>query len=168
MPQPLQYRGMTLVVPDNDSEWAEYFASARRHQLVVRACRECGLMRYPPTHACPWCASLTWTWREVSGRGTIHSYEVVAQAIQPGFKDATPYVVVLVELDEQRGQPTPDEALRMIGNLVRPNGAMEEAGRAAINARVRVLFQDLADHLALPQFTLTDEPPPAPLWRLPE
>jgi uncharacterized protein len=168
MPQPAQYRGMALIVPDNDSEWTEYFEEARRHRLVMRACRACGLMRYPPSPACPWCMELAWTWREVSGRGTIHSYEVVAHAIQPGFKDVTPYAVVLVELDEQRGTPTPDEALRIIGNLVKPDGSMENAGEAAIGRRVRVVFQDVADHLALPQFALSDEPPVGRVWRLPE
>ncbi|PYN00482.1 MAG: hypothetical protein DME08_03605 [Candidatus Rokuibacteriota bacterium] len=168
MPQPAQYRGMALVIPDNDSEWTEYFAHARQHRLMMRACAACGLMRYPPSPACPWCMALEWTWREVSGRGTIHSYEVVAHAIQPGFKDATPYVVVLVELDEQRGVPTPDEALRIIGNLVTADGAMEGERDAAIGRRVRVVFHDVADHLALPQFTLTDEPPVGRVWRLPE
>ena len=168
MPQPAQYRGMTLVIPDNDGEWAEYFARARQHRLVLRACTSCGLLRYPPSPACPWCMNLPWTWREVSGRGTIHSYEVVVHAIQPGFKDAAPYVVALVELDEQRGLPTPDEALRIIGNLVKPDGSMEDERQAAIGRRVRVVFQDVADHLALPQFTLTDEPPAGRVWRLPE
>jgi hypothetical protein len=168
MPEPVQYRGMTLLVPDNDSEWLEYFAHARRHRLVLRRCAACGLLRYPPTHACPWCMEPGWTWHEVSGRGTIHSYEVVVHAIQPGFKEATPYVVVLVELDEQRGQPTPDEGLRIIANLVKADGRFEEAGLVAIGKRVRVVFQDLADHLALPQFALSDEPPAGPIWRLPE
>jgi uncharacterized protein len=99
MPAPVTYRGMSLVVPDNDSEWNEYFALARQHKLMVRACSACGLMRYPPMHACPWCMDLGWTWKEVGGRGTIHSYEVVMHAIQPGFKDVTPYTVVLVEPD---------------------------------------------------------------------
>jgi len=168
MPQPVQYRGMTLIVPDNDSEWREYFAFARQHRLMVRRCQACGLLRYPPTHACPWCTELAWTWQEVGGQGTIYSYEIVAHAIQPGFKDATPYPVVLVELDEQRARPTPDEALRIIGNLVTPAGTMEDARNVAIGRRVRVVFQDLADHFALVQFTLTDEPPPGRVWRLPE
>lgn len=168
MPEPVQYRGMTLLVPDNDSEWKEYFAHARQHRLVMRACAACGLMRYPPSAACPWCMGLEATWREVSGRGTIYSYEVVVHAIQPGFRDVTPYVVVLVELDEQRGQPTPDEALRIIGNLVTPDGRMEDETKVAIGKRVRVVFQDLAEHLALPQFALTDEPPAGRVWRLPE
>ena len=169
MPQPVTYRGMTLIVPDNDSEWKEYFAHARQHRLMLRACKACGLMRYPATHACPWCMDLGWTWKEVSGRGMIYSYEIVHHAIQPGFKDATPYGVVLVELDEQRGQPTPDEGLRIIGNLVKPDGVtFEEDKQVAIGRRVRVVFQDLAEHMALVQFALSDEPPPGRVWRLPE
>ncbi len=168
MPQPVQYRGMTLLVPDNDSEWKEYFAHARAHRLVMRACAACGLMRYPPTHACPWCMELGWTWREVGGRGTIYSYESVVHAIQPGFKELTPYAVALVELDEQRGRPTPDEGLRMVANLVKPDLTPEDETNVAIGKRVRVVFQDLADHLALPQFTLSDEPAEGRTWRLPE
>jgi len=168
VPQPVQHRGLTLLVPDNDSEWMEYFAHARAHRLMVRKCGACGLMRYPPTHACPWCTELAWSWQEVSGRGTIHSYEIVVHAIQPGFRDVTPYPVVLVELDEQRGVPTPDEALRVIANLFKPDGTMEDEKNVAIGKRVRVVFEDLADHLALPHFTLTDERPESRVWRLPE
>jgi uncharacterized OB-fold protein len=167
MPEPVAYRGMSLVVPDNDSEWREFYAHCRAHRLVMRACAACGLMRYPPSPACPWCTGLHWTWHEVSGRGTIYSYEVVVHAIQPGFRDATPYAIVLVELDEQRGVPSPEEALRVVANLVRPDGGMEDAANVAIGKRVRVVFQDLAGHLALPQFTLSDEPPDGQVWRLP-
>jgi hypothetical protein len=168
MPEPVQYRGMALLIPDNDSEWKEYFAHARAHRLMMRKCTACGLMRYPPTHACPWCTDLGWTWQEVSGRGTIYSYEIVVHAIQPGFKEVTPYTVVLVELDEQRSVPTADEALRIVANLVTVDGAMENDKNVAIGKRVRVVFQDLADHFALPQFMLTDERPDGRVWRLPE
>jgi hypothetical protein len=37
----------------------------------------------------------------------------------------------------------------------------------AIGKRARVTFHDLSDAVALPQFTLTDEPPAGPLWRFP-
>jgi uncharacterized protein len=167
MPAPVTYRGMSLIVPDNDSEWREFYAHTRAHRLVVRKCAACGLLRYPPAHACPWCMDLGWTWQEVSGRGTIYSYEIVVHAIQPGFKEIAPYAVVLVELDEQRGQPTPDEALRIVGNLVAADATTPEAeANVAIGKRVRVVFQDLADHLALPQFTLTDQPAAGRVWRL--
>ena len=162
----VEYRGMNLIVPENDSEWKEYFEAAARHRLLLRKCTACGLMRYPPTHACPWCTALEWTWQEVSGKGTICSYEIVVQAIQPGFRDWAPYPVVVVELDEQRGQPTPDEALRMVTNLVKPDFTPELEENVAIGKPVRALFQELAPGFALPQFTLSDEPPEGRVWRL--
>ena len=57
------------------------------------------------------------TWRQVEGKGAVHSYTEVHHAIQPAFRDHTPYMVLLVDLDTQKGEPTPDEALRVIGNL---------------------------------------------------
>jgi len=45
MPQPVQYRGMSLIIPDNDTEWKEFYAHARAHRLVVRKCAACGLLR---------------------------------------------------------------------------------------------------------------------------
>jgi hypothetical protein len=73
---------------------------------------------------------------------------------------------VLVELDEQRGAPTPDEGLRLVANLVTPDLRPEAEANVAIGTRVRVVFQDLAEHLALPQFMLADEPAPGRVWRL--
>ena len=119
-------------------------------------------MRYPPSHGCPWCGALEWSWREVSGRGAIYSYEIVVHAIQPGFREWTPYPVVLVELDEQRGVPTEHEGLRLIANLVTLDFRPEAEAQVAIGKRVRVVFQDIAENFALPQFTLTTSRPRAP------
>ena len=164
----VEYRGMNLVIPENDSEWREHFKLARTsHRQMLRACKGCGLMRYPPSHGCPWCPSQEWTWQEVSGGGHIYSYEVVHHAIQPGFKDWTPYAVVLVELDEQRGKPTADEALRIIANLVTVDFRPEAEANVAIGKRVKAVFNDLSDDFALPQFALTDEPPVGRVWRFP-
>ena len=160
-----EYRGMNLILPAADRELRPYFEAAAEGRLVVRRCTDCGLLRYPPGAGCPWCSSLGWEWAEVSGRGTIYSYEIVTQAIQPGFANWTPYPVVLVELDEQRGVPTADEALRMIANLVTPNFRPEAEANVAIGRRVRAVFQRLDDELALPQFTLADEPPEGRGWR---
>jgi len=164
----IEYRGMNLVIPENDSEWREHFKLARqRHKLTLRKCAKCGLLRYPPSHGCPWCPSQEWTWQEVSGGGHIYSYEIVHHAIQPGFKDWTPYAVLLVELDEQRGKPTADEALRIIGNLVTAEFRPEPETNVAIGKRVKAVFNDLSNDFALPQFALTDEPPVGRVWRFP-
>jgi uncharacterized OB-fold protein len=158
---------MALIVLETDSEWHGYFQAAREGRLVIRRCADCQRLRYPPGAGCPWCASLVWTWTPVSGRGTIHSYVVVVQAIQPGFRDWAPYPVVVVELDEQRGEPTPDDGIRIVTNLVTSGFEPEPEERVAIGARVDVCFQPIGAGWTLPQFRLTGEPPAAPLWRMP-
>jgi uncharacterized OB-fold protein len=163
-----EYKGMNLIMPPSDREIRPYFEAAGEGRLVVRRCTDCGLLRYPPGAACPWCNSLGWEWADISGRGTIYSYEMVMQAIQPGFADWTPYPVVLVELDEQRGEPTPDEGLRVIANLVTPDFRPEAEENVAIGRRVDVAFIPLDDGLALPQFRLSDEQPQQHVWRYTE
>jgi hypothetical protein len=51
---------------------------------------------------------------------------------------------------------------------VRPDFTPEAEANVAIGRRVRVVFQDLADHMALPQFTLAEEPASGRVWRMPE
>ena len=162
----VQYRGMNLIIPENDTEWRGYFEAARAHRLVMKQCRDCGRLRYPPGAACPWCTSLEWTWQDVSGKGTIYSYEIVVQAIQGGFRDWAPYPVVLVELDEQRGQPTADEGLRLIANLVSDDFKPEKEENVAIGKRVEVIFLDVSPELSLPLFKLSQQPPQGRVWQL--
>lgn len=159
------YKNMSLLLPDADQELRPYFAAAAQGKLVLKRCTGCGLLRYPPGTGCPWCSTMEHDWAEVSGKGTIYSYEIVTQAIQPGFREWVPYAVVLVELDEQRGVPTEHEALRLITNLVTPAFTPEPEEQVAIGKRVRVVFQPLDDDLALPQFTLSDEPAEGRVWQ---
>ena len=75
--------------------------------------------------------------------------------------------MVIVELDEQRGEPAPDEGLRLVANLVTPEFTPEREERVAIGARVEVCFQPLAPDFVLPQFRLSGAPPAGGLWRFP-
>jgi hypothetical protein len=56
----------------------------------------------------------------------------------------------------------------MVANLVKPDLSPEDEKNVAIGKRVGVVFQDLAEHFALPQFTLSDEAPEGRPWRMPE
>jgi uncharacterized protein len=61
----------------------------------------------------------------------VHSHTEVHHAIQPAFKQYTPYLVLLVDLDMQSGKPTNEEGLHVIGKLARPDGhaRAEDRGR---------------------------------------
>ena len=163
-----QYRGSEIVIPSNDTQRLEYLREVAKHgALMLQRCNDCGSLRYPPGPACPDCRSLDTGWMPASGRGTIASYVIVPHAINPAFADWVPYPVVTVELDEQRNQPRPGYALRAIGNVVTANGRPEAEENVAIGKRVRVVTVDLGDGLALPQFTLSDEPPEHEPWQWP-
>ena len=162
-----EYHQLPLNVSEQDSEYFGYFEAARDHKLVLKKCLDCGLLRGEPGPACPWCASMRSEWDEVSGRGTIYSYQIVAHSVLPGFREWVPYPIVLVELDEQRGQPDPGDGLRITANLVNEDMLPENEENVAIGKRVRVTFLDTEDGLALPQFILTDEPPEGEPWRYP-
>ena len=130
-----EYMGMALSVDDLDIENIEYFRHCAEHDFHLQSCAQCGRLRYPPTTACPWCMSLESTWKRVEGKGAVHSYTEVHHAIQPAFRGKTPYMVLLVDLDTQKGEPSPEEALRVIGNLTTPDGQVGAArdGQASRN-----------------------------------
>ena len=167
-----EYLGISLQIDDVDHENLEYFRHCAAHRFHLQRCDDCALLRYPPTTACPWCASPRAHWTAVEGRGSVHSYTEVHHAIQPQFTPFTPYLVLLVDLDTQNGQPTPHEALRVVGNLVTPDGNLappEDVARIGVGSRVRMVFTDVAEGLALPQWTadVTVAPPARP-WRYPD
>ncbi len=169
MPLRGQYIGMDLSVSDLDKENLEYFSWCAKGEFRLQACDRCGLLRYPPTTACPWCAAPGSHWAPVNGKGVVHSYNEVHHAIQAAFKPYTPYAALLVELDTQRDKPTVDEALRVLANLATPNGdlasrdAIEKVG---IGSRVRMVFKKVGDSLALPMWTLDDTvTQPEDVWR---
>lgn len=166
-----EYLGMQLVFDELDRENREFFEHCADHELHLQRCSQCGLLRYPPTTACPFCSALEAVWSPVAGRGSVYSYYQVEHAIQPAFRQHLPYLVLLVELDEQRGRPTEHDALRMTGNLVTPEGHLappELVAKAGIGSRVRLVFRDVAARIALPQWTLDEAAPqPVPPWRYP-
>ena len=167
-----EYLGMGLTVDDLDIENTEYFRHCAEHDFHLQACAQCGRLRYPPTTACPWCATLESSWKKVEGKGTVHSYSEVHHAIQPAFRGHTPYLILLVDLDTQKGQPTADEALRVVGNLCTPDGQLapaDQVSRVGIGTRVRMVFADVAPGLSLPQWTIDETAAqPAKVWRYPQ
>ena len=167
-----EYLGMPLTVDELDIENLEYFRHCAEHDFHLQACNGCGLLRYPPTTACPWCMSLESHWAQVEGKGAVHSYTEVHHAIQPAFREYTPYLVLLVDLDTQKGRPTEHEALRVVGNLATADGKLapaDQVRRVGIGARVRMVFSDVAPGLALPQWTIDETAAqPAQVWRYPQ
>jgi uncharacterized OB-fold protein len=134
--------------PDPVSEF--YWAGAAAGVLLVSRCAPLGHLSHPPEPSCPTCGSRTLEPVEVSGRGEVYSYTVVRQAFDAAFLADVPYVVALVELEEQRG-------LRVLANLVDV-----EADAVTVGMPVAVGFEVRGDQ-RLPQFRpRRATAPPAP------
>jgi len=131
-----------LPVPDELS--SGYWDAAARGVLALPRCEVCHRYALPPTAVCPECGSTDprFTVAEVAGGGTVRSWTVVRDTFLPGFADDVPYVLVDVELDAQR-------ELRMIGRLVDGVDAPLH-----LDDRVRVVFDRIADDVAVPAFAL--------------
>ena len=166
------YLGMPLQIDDLDVENLAYFKHCAAHNFHLQRCTACNLLRYPPTTACPWCMSPKSDWVPVEAKGAVHSYTEVHHAIQPAFKEHTPYLVLLVDLDTQKGKPSKDEALRVMGNLTTPDGKLappEMVKKVGVGTRVRMVFADVAPGLAIPHWTIDEsaKQPDRP-WRYPQ
>lgn len=126
-------------------QWTKpFWDAAREHRLVGAACADCGRFRMPPTPFCPHCRSQRIDWRELSGRGILYSYTIVARAIMPEMADSIPYVPALVDLPDAPGT-------RLITNVVG-----SPLDRLRIGAPLRVTWLDTDDGVTIPMFTLED------------
>lgn len=166
------YLGMPVRISELDRENAAFYRYCAEGELRLQQCADCSLKRYPPTTACPFCACESAIWTPVGGRGTVYSYGEVHHAIQPAFKAHTPYLLLLVELDEQRDTPAKFDGLRISGNLATADGELappELVAATGIGTRVQLVFKTINSEIAMPLWVIDDaaEQPKAP-WRYSE
>jgi len=126
------------LLPRIDEMNRPYWEGAKRHELLLQKCQECGHYRYPPGETCPSCLSDRLEWVKVSGRGSVYTWTVFHQAYHPAYKDGIPYAVVAVELEE---------GPRMVTNLV--NCRIEDI---KMGMPVEVVFDDVTEEVSLPKF----------------
>lgn len=63
-------------------------------RFCYQRCESCASAVFPPRVLCPVCSSVALVWETSTGAGTVYS----ASTLSP--RDADPYTVVLVDLDE--------------------------------------------------------------------
>ena len=131
----------TIPIPNELTK--AYWDAAHEHRFVLQCCVSCGLFNAKPRVICPRCHQDEFTWTEPSGRGSIHSFAIVRQSQQPGFKDDIPFVVVNIQLEDE---PT----CYLTTNLI-----VDESEYATlhIDQRVVVTFEDRGE-VTVPQFKL--------------
>ena len=136
------------LLPEIDADSAPFWEGAKSGELRVQRCTATGRLFFPPRPLSPYAPKTEPEWTTVSGRGTIWSVVVPHPPLLPGFTERAPYNVIVVALEE-------DPAIRMVGNLVsEAGGAIGEIDPATIEigTPVRVVFETVADDVALPRW----------------
>ena len=125
-------------LPHVDPETRPYWEGARRHELLIQRCLDCGTYRFYPRAHCIRCLSDRAEWIRSMGRGTIYSYTVVRQNRDPRWVADVPYNVVLVDMEE---------GVRLMSTVVDCPPEQLEVGM-----QVEVVFDDVAEEITLPKF----------------
>ena len=165
-----EYLGMPVHIDKINREYFDFFSYCGKHELRLQQCESCRLKRFPPMTACPFCAHPESTWERLSGCGAVYSYGEVHHAIQPAFRAHTPYMLLLVELDEQRNVPEEFDGLRIQGNLATADGELappDLVRQVGIGTRVKILFKTIGTDLAIPLWVVDDEVEQDNPWRYP-
>jgi len=115
----------------------EFFWTSADGRLRMLRCADCGFVTHPPGPVCRRCGSTNVGPAELTGRGVVYTFTVNQQPWSERL--AEPYVIAIVELDDQPG-------LRILSNIVDC-----DADAVSIGMPVEVTFAPVED-VALPFF----------------
>ena len=79
---------------------AAYWDAAKKHELQLQRCDDCGEIFYPIAPHCLHCWAANYSWAKMSGRGRINAFTIYYQPFHEAYVEDVPYNVVEVELAE--------------------------------------------------------------------
>lgn len=122
---------MARKLPAVTEDTRAFWTGGEAGELRINRCRACARFFHPPAPVCPRCQSLDVTPTAVSGRGRVMAWSINHQPWAPDL--AVPYVVAIVELEEQAG-------LRFLSNVINCPPEEVRTGMA-----VQVTFERIED-----------------------
>jgi uncharacterized protein len=125
------------VLPDLSGPTAFFWASGADGTLRFLRCQTCAYFVHPPTSYCPDCGGRDLAPEAVTGKAMLYSFTI---NVQPWDGNNEPYILGIVEIDEQPG-------LRLMTNIVCADHALIRIGMP-----LHVVFED-HDPVFIPLFT---------------
>ncbi len=131
--------GLPSRPPRTNEDTKGFWDATGEGRFQLQRCAACDTVIWWPRAVCPECSSFDLTEFDASGNGSVYSYTVVHRSVG-GWNKVTPYVVAYVELEE---------GPRIMTNIIDCDPAA-----VAIDAPVRLVWNDTGEGSALPRFTL--------------
>jgi uncharacterized OB-fold protein len=128
----------TKPIPVPDTFSAPFFDGARAGRLMLQHCTGCDRWSFPVRERCPHCFAAKLEWRQASGQGTLYTFTIMHQVMNPGFASAVPYNVAQIDLAE---------GVRITANIV---GISNDQLR--IGMPLQAVFEDVGGNVSLPKF----------------
>ncbi len=125
-------------VPKVTIDDREFWDSAKRHELMLQHCDACQRYFEPPVGNCAGCGSSDISWRQASGRGVLHTFNVYHRPYHPWFADRLPYNTAIIELAE---------GVLLLSQVT--NCALDDL---RIGMSLEVVFEDIEGGFTLPKF----------------
>ena len=120
----------------------QFFAGGIEGKLRLQRCLQCKELIYYPRMVCPRCLSSDYEWETLSGLGSVYSFAIVWRPKHPAFAEHVPIVLAVVDLRE---------GPQMVSTIVNC-----PADRVTIGMELAVVFDTIADGIALPKFEPAD------------
>jgi uncharacterized protein len=127
-------------VPGRSALTAFYWEAVEAHRLDLLRCQDCGHFIHYPKPVCRYCLSTNLAPQTVSGEGSLYSYSEIMQAPHPYFVDKLPYLIGIIDIQEEPGIRVPTGLLDCTRDQLRCGMPMQ------------ITFRDLTSTLTLPFF----------------
>ena len=129
------------ITPENKPYWD----AAKKHELLLKKCVDCGHYRSPiliTANICPKCGSRKPAdWVKASGRGKVYTWVLMYRVFHPAFEPEYPLVIAELE-----------EGPRMLANM---RGIPNDEIKAGMP--IKIIYEVLNENVTLPQFTPADK-----------
>lgn len=131
--------------PQINATTQPFWDAAKKGELRMQKCADCGHIRFPIGPVCTSCLSDKADWVKLSGRGTVLSHLVFHRAYSAAWKEHVPYSVAMVQLPE---------GPRMFTDIVDPERRYIDED--LVGRTVEVWFDPVEGDVVVPRFKVSE------------
>lgn len=134
-------------IPLKNQDNSPYWDAADRHELALQICNSCLDFAHPAGPSCAKCGSTDVSWKNLGSevKATIYSYIISHRPFLPGFQDDLPTIIAQAELEN-----VPE--VKIMCNVLECKPENIQIGMP-----VQMIWQDISEDRALPQWKPVDE-----------